>query len=301
MKRGFFVLALLFLSSCVAPFYSPSHSPARIKEDSILTLKLEGVIFDRLDFLEDLNEYIKEDRIKGVLIRINSPGGDVADSQEIYRDIHRLKTKYKKPIVISVGSMAASGGFYVSMAGDMIVASEGSIIGSIGVLMIHSNMEKLLEWAKVEYTVIKTGEFKGGTPFFRSMTSRERDLIQDLLDKSLDQFKSAVVKDRKLSAELVDEYADGRVFLGETGVLQGFIDRIGTYGEALDIVGELSGLGKDPSVFEPPKKWDHWTEALLSSSVFKNFFPIRRRILPVFFQSQNQGRLFYLMPEAFGF
>lgn len=299
MRIHLYILLFLFIG-CTKPLSPIKHS---VPDASILVLKLEGVIFDKSVFLEDLNKYIKDKKIKGVLIRLNSPGGGLATTQEIYNEIRRLKDQYKKPVVVSIGSVAASGGFYVAMAGDKIVANEGSILGSIGVVMFLANYEKLYDWAKIEHHVIKTGEFKDSGSSFRQMTNRERDYFQDLLDQALGQFKAVIVRDRKLSTELVDEYSDARIFFGDTGVLQGFIDQIGTYYEALDLVGEMSGLGKDPEIFEPPKKIDHWTD-WLSLSVLKNFFPfnyLEPKIRPLILNSKWQGLPIYLMPEFVGF
>ena len=303
------VFLLSFVGGCIA-FISfmdeGSISPMKdhVEEDSILALKLEGLIFKRTKLLEDLHKYIKNKKIKGVLLRVDSPGGDLASTQEIHKEIHRLKEKYKKPIVVSIGSMAASGGFYVAMAGDKIVANEGSLLGSIGVVIFTSNYEKLYEWAKIENHVIKTGEFKDSLSPHRAMTNRERDLFQDLLDQSLDQFKAVIIKDRKLSSELVNDFSDARIFLGDTALVQGFIDQTGTYYDALELAGELSGLGEDPAVFEPPKKTKNWPH-LVFDIAFKNIFPLKylkSKGLPFILRSSEwQGRPLYLSSELIGF
>lgn len=268
------------------------------KEDSILMLKLEGMIIDPSKLLHDLDKYVKEDRIKGVLIRINSGGGVVSPSEEIYREILRVKKTYKKPVVVSIGSVGASGAFYVAMAGDKIVANESSILGSVGVIMHLSNLEELYDWAKIQRYVIKTGEFKDAGSDSRSLTPRERDLFQDMVDQLLAQFKEAIVESRSLSTELVDEFSDGRIFLGETALVQGFIDQIGTYRDALSLVGKMSGLGEDPEIFEPPEKIKGlWKDVLYSflSQVFpfqfKNFYLLNQRF---------QGQPLYIMPERLG-
>ena len=277
-----------------------------VSEDSILVLRLEGVIIDESEFLEDLHEYIKDDKIKGVLIRVDSPGGTTSASQEIYKEIHRLKAKHKKPIVVSIGSVGASGAFYVSMAGDKIVANEASLMGSIGVIIYLANLEKLYEWAKIENYVLKTGEFKDSGSSFRRLTNRERDLFQDLIDQFLSHFKEVIVKDRKLSIELVEEFADGRVFSGETALLQGFIDQTGTYYEALDLVGSLSGLGAEPEVFEPFKKpedllgfFQEGFDSVFSSLLWKGMMKDLKT--PLLLQTKIQNKPLYLLPQAIGF
>ncbi|MDE0151215.1 MAG: signal peptide peptidase SppA [Bdellovibrionales bacterium] len=267
-----------------------------VHQDSILVLRLEGLIIDSSEILEDLHEYMGNKKIKGVLIRVDSPGGTTSASQEIYNEIHRLKAIHKKPVVMSIGSLGASGAFYISMAGDKIVANEATLMGSIGVVIYLTNLERLYEWAKVENYVLKTGEFKDAGSQFRPLTNRERDLFQDLMDQFLDHFKEVIIKDRKLSTELVEEFADGRVFSGETALLQGFIDQTGTYYEALNLIGEMTGLGTDPEVFEPVKKVDRWVE--LFNASLRSLFPWFQQSL--FIKQELKARPLYLLPETIG-
>ena len=267
-----------------------------VPRESILVLRLEGLIIDSSEFLEDLHEYIGHKKIKGVLIRVNSPGGTTTASQEIYKEIHRLKAIHTKPVVMSMSSLGASGAFYISMAGDKIVANESTLMGSIGVVIYLTNLERLYEWAKVENYVLKTGEFKDAGSQFRPLTNRERDLFQDLMDQFLDHFKEVIIKDRKLSTELVEEFADGRVFSGETALLQGFIDQTGTYYEALNLIGEMTGLGEDPEVFEPVRKVGRWVELLNAS--LKSIFPWFQH--SVFIKQELKARPLYLLPETIG-
>lgn len=298
---------LIFIGGCMVltVFFrgdgSSFSAVKTVRQDSVLVLKLEGIILDSSEFLEDLNKYIKNKKIKGVLIRINSPGGGTSASQEIYKEILRLKELHKKPVVVSIGSVGASGAFYISMAGDKIIANEASLLGSIGVIIYLSNLEKLYEWAKIENYVVKTGEFKDSGSQFRGLTPRERDLFQDLIDQFLAHFKEVIVKNRTLSSELVDEFSDGRVFSGETAVVQGFIDQAGTYYEALDVIGEMAGLGEDPEIFEPFKRTDRWLE--LFKSYFQSLIPfsnVHSQFRSVLFNPQFQGRPLYLMPESAG-
>ena len=294
-------LLLVVLGGCmvfcsVAGRSSLASIRDKVLHDSILVLKLEGIIIDSGEFLEDLHEYMGDDKIKGVLIRVDSPGGTTTASQEIYKEIHRLKALHKKPVVFSMGSLGASGAFYISMAGDKIVANEATLMGSIGVVIYLTNLERLYEWAKIENYVLKTGEFKDAGSQFRPLTNRERDLFQDLMDQFLSHFKEVIIKDRKLSSDLVEEFADGRVFSGETALLQGFIDQTGTYYEALNLIGGMTGLGEDPEVFEPIKQVERWRE-LLSVSV-KSIFPWFQQ--SVFIKQELKARPLYLWSETIG-
>jgi len=296
------LLILLFILGGCMVFCSFVSGPSSLRgkmvtEESILVLRLEGLIIDSSVFLEDLHEYMGHKKIKGVLIRVDSPGGTTSASQEIYKEIHRLKAIHKKPVAISMGSIGASGAFYISMAGDKIIANEATLMGSIGVVIYLTNLERLYEWAKVENYVLKTGEFKDSGSQFRPLTNRERDLFQDLMDQFLNHFKEVIIKDRKLSVELVEEFSDGRVFSGETALLQGFIDQTGTYYEALNLIGEMTGLGEDPEVFEPAGKVNRWMELLNAS--LKSLFPWFQQ--SVFIRQELKARPLYLLPEAIGF
>ena len=291
------MVLLIFMGGCMAFISVLGRSDIssirdRVSKNSILVLRLEGVILDSSSFLEDLHKYIKDKKVKGVLIRINSPGGTTSASQEIYKEILRLKNIYKKPIIASIGSLGASGAFYVSMAADRIIANESSLLGSIGVIMYLVNLEKLYDWAKIENYVIKTGEFKDSGSQARAITPRERDLFQDLINEFLSHFKNVIVKNRNLSEELVEEFSDGRVFTGDTAQVQGFIDQIGTYYEALDFIGDLTDLGKNPEIFEPMKPAS-WKDIIQSS--FNDILPWSRSDFKL--RSYLNARPLYILPE----
>ncbi|MGE0762766.1 MAG: signal peptide peptidase SppA [Bdellovibrionales bacterium] len=231
----------------------------RIKKNSILFLKLDGVIMDGEKFLEKLRRYRKEDSIKGVLVQINSPGGAVGPSQEIYAELKRTREEFKKPVVVSCLSVAASGAYYAAAAADKFITTPGCMVGSIGVIMEFANLEKLFDWAKVSRYSIKTGKFKDTGAEYRGMTEEERQLMQGLVNDVLVQFKSDIVNGRKMKPEVVDYYADGRVFTGAMAVKYGFADQTGTLDDAKKVVGEMVGLGAHPELFKP-RSWsrDDW-------------------------------------------
>ena len=225
-----------------------------VKKPSILLLKLEGVILDGSELLENLRDYAKEEEVKGVLIQVNSPGGVVGASQELYSEIRRTRDELKKPVVVSVLNLAASGAYYAAVGADKIVTNPGSLMGSIGVIMEFANLEKLYQWAKIDRYSIKTGAYKDSGSEYRPMRADEKVLFQNLADEVLGQFKSVVAKERKLSPEAVSQMADGRVFTGQKAVAMGFADQVGTYEDARKLIGQLSGIGENPDVFEPPVK-----------------------------------------------
>lgn len=233
-----------------------------VTEGSVLYLELDGIIMDSTDFLENLRDYADDDKIKGVLVRINSPGGVVGPSQEIYEELKKVRTVLKKPVVASMAGLAASGAYYAAVATDKIVTNPGTMVGSIGVIMEFANLEDLYAWAKIKRYVIKTGAYKDSGAEYRSMREDEKALFQELADEVLGQFKAAIAEGRKMPLEKVSQYADGRVFTGETAVKLGFADQLGTIEDATKLIGTMSGLGNDPELFEPPKKRENIFELL---------------------------------------
>lgn len=239
---------IMAIGGAIAVFNPPQ---AVLAEDAILDLSLDGVIIDGKEFLETLSRYRKDERIKGVLITLNSPGGVVGPSQEIYREIQRTSQEFKKPVYVYCRSLAASGAYYAAVGADRIFTTPGCFLGSIGVLMEFVNLERLYNWAKIERFALTTGPFKDTGAEYRPMRPNEREYLQTQLHEVLEQFKTAVLKGRKLRRDVVNENADGRVFSGAKAVELGFADEIGTWEDAREALGELVGLGKDAKVFKP--------------------------------------------------
>lgn len=245
---GLTVMAMFGVISIMNP------PEAKIAKNSILAMDLSGIIMDSHDFIETLSKYRKDDRIKGVLITVNSPGGVVGPSQEMYAEIKRTSKEFKKPVYIYCGAMAASGAYYASVAADKIFTTPGCTMGSIGVIMDLVNLKKLYDWAKIERYSINTGEYKDAGAEYKPLTGDQRKLFQDLLYEVLGQFKRAVAEGRHMKMDELDKYADGRVFTGEGAVKLGFADQVGTWEDARRALGEAVGLGKDPEVFRPRKR-----------------------------------------------
>ena len=227
--------------------------------DRVGVVTVEGIISESSDVVEQLTQYGKDDGIKAVIVRINSPGGAVAPSQEIYEAVIQLKKK--KNVVASMGSVAASGGYMIACAAEKIVANPGTITGSISAVMHFANAEELLKKIGLKTSVIKSGKYKDiGSPT-REMTQEEKVILQELVDDIYDQFLETVSKDRKISKEDLRKIADGRVFSGRQAQKLGLIDYIGDMGYALELSGKMSGIQGKPEAVYPKKKgskfWDY--------------------------------------------
>lgn len=254
---------LLGIGGFLAVFAPPEE---RLTKNSVLGLELEGVITPKNnEALEMLRKYRKEDRVRGVLIRIDSPGGVVGPSQELFEELRRTHTEFKKPVVAFCGSVAASGAYYAAVGANKIVTTPGCMMGSIGVLMEFVNIGKLYEWAKVERYALTTGKYKDAGAEYKPLTADQRLLFQDLLNDVLEQFKTAILEGRGMKIEKLTPYADGRVFTGAQAVKLGFADSTGTWDDALKVLGGLAGLGDKPEVFKP-KRHQNFMEFLETSA-----------------------------------
>jgi protease IV len=224
--------------------------------DRIAVVYIEGVIFDSKSVNEQLKMYADDSRVKAILLRIDSPGGGVAASQEIADQVKWLREKKNKKVVVSMGSVAASGGYYIAAAADKILANRGTVTGSIGVIAEWVNYGNLLKWAQMEPQVIKSGEFKDvGSPT-RPITDKERQYLQGLINQMFSQFVSAVSDGRKdagLTREEILKLADGRVYTGEEALREKLIDELGNYDAALKYTADLVNIKGEPTVVTPPK------------------------------------------------
>jgi protease-4 len=225
----------------------------RLSRNEILHLEINGVIMNGKKFLSQLKKYSKDESVKAIVIDINSPGGAVGPSQEIYYEILRAKETTKKPVVCVSTGLIASGGYYSALACDKIVVAPGAMIGSIGVIMEFANLEKLYDWAKVQRYTITSGKFKDSGSEYRPLRDDERELFQDMINEVYGQFRSTVAKSRNLSIEEVSKYADGRVMTGSKAVKLKFADAEGTFEDAVKIAARMAKLGDDYKMFKPKK------------------------------------------------
>lgn len=224
-------------------------------KNTILHLDLRGVIMNGKKFIKNLKKYQDNEQVKAVIVEINSPGGAVGASQALYEALRHVRDVIKKPVVCVSSGIVASGGYYASLGCTELIVAQGSLIGSIGVIMEFANLEKLYDWAKISRYTIKSGKFKDSGAEFREMREDEKQLFQGMIDEVYQQFRVAVKTERKLSDDVLDQYADGRVFTGATAVKAGFADSVGLYDQAVEKAAELANLGKDYKIFEiPPRK-----------------------------------------------
>jgi len=232
--------------------------------DKIGVVCVEGVIADSKEITEQLDDFGKDDSIVAIVLRVDSPGGGVAASQEIYDAVIELKKK--KKVVVSMGSVAASGGLLVACAADKIVANPGTITGSISAIMQFANVEELMKKIGLKSSVVKSGQYKDiGTPL-REMTPEEKVIIQELVDDIFNQFVDVIVKERKLPREKVVAIADGRVFSGRKAKELGLVDDLGDMASAARLASKLAGKDGKYDLVYPSKKRSSVFDYLLEST-----------------------------------
>jgi protease-4 len=222
--------------------------------DRIQVVDVEGQLLQSRQILDQLKRYEDSDSVKAILLNIDSPGGGVAVSQEIYAEVKRLREKNKKTIVAYLSSTGASGAYYIACAADKIVANPGTIVGSIGVIAEWVNYADLLQWAKLKDVVFKTGEFKDTGSPTRPITENERKYFQGLIDDMYVQFVEAVSSGRKMDLQEVRAVADGRVFTGRDAQQRKLIDEIGNFQDAVDVTAKLAGISGKPRLLRPSRQ-----------------------------------------------
>ncbi len=220
--------------------------------DGVAVVNIDGIIIDPDPYIKSIRKIRETDSVKAVVVRVNSPGGSVAASQEVYEELRSLGEAM--PVVASMGTVAASGGYYIACAAGTIYANPGTVTGSIGVIAQFASYEQLLKWAKVEVEVIKSGEFKDlGSPL-RKMPEAQKAYLQTLIDASHFQFKDMISERRKLPPAKVSSLSDGKIFIGSQARELGLIDRIGTLEAAIAEARKLGDLDEDSWIREYPMK-----------------------------------------------
>lgn len=228
-------------------------------------VEVKGPITDSEKAVRDLHRFGEDDDIKAVIVRVDSPGGAVAPSQEIQAEIERLKEK--KPVVVSMGNMAASGGYYLATSATRIIANPGTITGSIGVIAQLPNLTEIADRVGFHMNTVKSGPAKDAGNPFRPFTESDREIYQNVIDDVYRQFVGAVASGRNLPEEQVRAIADGRVLTGEQAKEAGLVDDLGNFQDAVSLAGELGGVEGEPRLVEPRKNEAFPFERFLSQSV----------------------------------
>ena len=220
----------------------------------VAVVEIEGIIVDGAAAVRELREHEENPAVKAVILRINSPGGVVAPTQEIFSAIQRVR-KAGKPVIASLGAVAASGGYYVAAACDRIYANPGTLTGSIGVVMQMANIEGLLKKVGVDYVVVKAGTYKDVGNFARAMTPEERKILQALLDDVYSQFVDAVAEGRGLDRKEVLAFADGRIYSGQQAQALKMVDDLGGFEDAVEAAGKLANISGRPKLLFPRRRF----------------------------------------------
>ncbi len=249
---SFSIFTVLILGSMTMVIWM-GREPVDFGGEGVGVVEIEGAIADARDTIEHIRRFREDEDIKAIVVRIDSPGGAVGPSQEIYREIR--KTTATKKVVASMGAVAASGGYYVASAADGIVANPGTITGSIGVIMGYTNFRQLLDKIGMVPVVIKSGPYKDTGSPTRDMRDDEREILQSITSGIHQQFVTAITEGRKMDRAQVEAAADGRIFTGEDAKARGLVDRLGNFADALEWAGELGGIdGEVIPVYAPDEK-----------------------------------------------
>lgn len=256
MRRGQKILLAIFLVALVSAFiigFSERYDGEVFDGATIALLRIEGPILDVRWYMDQVQAFMEDGGIKSVVLRIDSPGGAIAPTQELYAELLRLREL--KPVVTSMGTVAASGGYYLSCATDWIVSNPGTITGSVGVIMEFSNLEGLLGKIGISTRTIKSGKFKDTGNPTRPMTEEEEALLQEMIMDTYEQFVDAVLEGRPVEEQEVRPYLDGRVLTGRQAYEIGLVDQLGNINDAIEKAAEMAGMEQVPeTVYEPRQK-----------------------------------------------
>lgn len=256
--------AVMIISVTALVFFGKRDATFALGE-KVGVVEIQGIIADAKPIISQLKKFRKNEDIKAIVLRVDSPGGGVGPSQEIYSEVK--KTTREKKVVASMGAIAASGGYYVAAGADHLMANPGTITGSIGVVMEFANVEELFKKIGVSAYVIKSGDYKDvGSPL-RKMTPQERKLLQGFIDNVHQQFVTAVAEGRQMPEEQVRAIADGRILSGEQAQKLGLLDSLGNIEDAIALAAQLGGIKGEPSVVYAEKKRFSVLEFILGSKV----------------------------------
>ena len=249
-------ISVLMVAVAAAAFFflDRKNGASSVFSEKVGVIAVVGTIDSSARVIDALNEFGRNDEIKGILLRVESPGGGVAASQEIYTEILRTRKKYKKPVVCSMGGVAASGGYYIASACDKIVASPGTLTGSIGVILSMPDLQELFQKIGVKLQVVKAGKLKGAGMPNRPLSPEERAMLQGTVDEVHEQFIFDVAKARKLSMERVRALATGGIYTGRKAMQLGLVDQMGNITDAVELTASLAHVTGRPKLVFPEEK-----------------------------------------------
>ncbi len=253
MKRVCLFLSVLFVLLIILGIAMALLQKGVPIGEKVALVRIEGPIVDSKNAIDEIKGYAKDLSVKAIVLRVDSPGGAVAPSQEIYEEVRKAVSK--KKVVVSMGSVAASGGYYISSPASRIIANPGTLTGSIGVIMEIPNIEGLMNKVGVKTEVIKSGKHKDIASIFRGMGKEERMILQGVLDDVHEQFIKAVAEGRKMLPDDVRRLADGRVFTGRQALEVGLVDELGNLEDAIKVAARLAGIKGEPEVVSKKERF----------------------------------------------
>lgn len=260
-----FLVVLFTVSVLIAKALLGGDTDGKLVDrQGIGLVEVKGMILDSKETIRQLRHFLKKDNIKAVVLRVDSPGGVVAPSQEISDEVKKFAAR--KKIIVSMGSLAASGGYYISAPATLIYANPGTITASIGVILKLSNIEALIDKIGIKAYTLKTGKYKDSGSPVRQFTEEDRAMLQAVIDNTHEQFVQAVAAGRKLPVEEVRKIADGRILSGEQAKAFKLVDRLGTLQDAIEEAGKQAGIKGEPEVVLPPRKKVNYLDLLVEGA-----------------------------------
>ncbi len=273
---GIFFLFLGGVSLLISSLIShDSQTDIFSSKEGVGIVELKGLIVSSEQTLKHLTEFRHDPNVKSIVLRIDSPGGSVGASQEIYKEV--MRTNEVKPVIASMGSMGASGGYYAALGAENIIANPGTMTGSIGVIVKFPNLEGFFEKIGYRSEVIKSGPLKDVGASNRPMSEEERKLMQDLIDNVYGQFVRDIAAARGMEEDIIQELADGRIYTGEQALEVGLIDSLGNFTDAIIIAADMGGLDvEDPRLIYPKvdRKFSLFNLLTNAESLIDNFVPL---------------------------
>ena len=272
-KKYLFIIFFLFILFLISVGSDNDSS------NNIAIVNIDGVILESEKVVKALDLFNKDDNVKAIILRINSPGGSVAPSQEIYEKVKRIKNDKSKPIITSVDNMAASGGYYIAIGSDLIVANYGSIIGSIGVIMSYPIAKNLLDNLGIDFNTYKSGEYKDSGSPYRYNTENDDKYFNEVIDDLHKQFMNEVSIQRNIPLGQLKEYSQGQIFTGNKAIKIGLVDTIGTFEDALNISKNLANISGDIELVYPEYEKYNFLNNFMN---FYDYFFLKNYLSPMF-------------------